>query len=68
MDKRDLTPRQQKPVNRKFISQRMAGLSEETLTQGWSGVSSSITPSMCPVMATSAELMGHIPFAEDCSE
>ena len=68
MDKKDLNPKQQKPVNRAFISKPMTGLSEETLTQGWTGVSSAITPSMCPVMATSVELMGHIPFAEDCSE
>ncbi|HEY9810226.1 MAG TPA: cyanobactin class RiPP [Halomicronema sp.] len=68
MDKKNLNPKQQKPVNRTFISKPISGLSEETLTLGWIGVSSSITPSMCPVMATSAELMGKIPFADDSAE
>ncbi|MGK7925823.1 MAG: cyanobactin class RiPP [Spirulina sp.] len=46
MDKKDLNPKQQKPVARPSITKpSIEGLSEETLTQGWNGVGNNLTAS-----------------------
>ncbi len=45
MDKKNLSPKQQKPVARPSIN-KIEGLSEDTLTLGWSGSSAEIAPSM----------------------
>jgi len=45
MDKKNLSPKQQKPVARPSIN-KIEGLSEEALTLGWSGASGEITPSI----------------------
>jgi bacteriocin leader peptide (microcyclamide/patellamide family) len=62
MDKKDLSPKQPKPVVRPSISKpSLEGLSEEALTQGWSGASSALTPSITCTLVC-------IPFAGDDAE
>ncbi|TAG93322.1 MAG: microcyclamide/patellamide family RiPP [Oscillatoriales cyanobacterium] len=47
MNKKNLNPKQQKPVARVSINKSaIEGLSEETLTLGWSGAAAEIAPSM----------------------
>lgn len=47
MDKKNLNPKQQKPVVRRSINKpTIEGLSEEALTEGWNGASATLTPSI----------------------
>lgn len=47
MNKKNLNPKQQKPVARLSINKSaLEGLSEETLTLGWSGAAAEIAPSI----------------------
>ncbi|HEY9810225.1 MAG TPA: cyanobactin class RiPP [Halomicronema sp.] len=62
MEKKNLNPKQQKPVVRTSINKpTIEGLSEEALTEGWSGASSSLTPSITCTLVC-------IPFAGDDAE
>ncbi|NET08251.1 MAG: hypothetical protein F6K09_01015 [Merismopedia sp. SIO2A8] len=62
MDKKDLNPKQQKPIVRPSISKpNLEGLSEEALTEGWSDRSVALTPSITCTLVC-------FPFAGDDAE